>query len=787
MNGKLRRLSKISFDELRVRSAQAVSAFAERQNWSRYANLISDDSFTSLLDKRVFSGGGIPRLLECRDYFRSRSKTVFFKSFSNAESTIATLRQRWPNAELELVREADRLAAGVFDLLGFRNLSFGQPIDWHLEPIAGKRAPLAHWSRLDFLDSSVAGDKKIIWELNRHQYFTVLGQAYWLTGNEEYAQTFVQHLESWMEQNPPKIGINWASSLEVSFRSISWLWAFHFFKDSPALTPAVFLSALKFLYLQARHIETFLSTYFSPNTHLTGEALGLFYLGVTFPEFKEAKRWRETGRDILLAELDRHVKADGVYFEQTSYYHRYTADFYTHFLILAHANDIEVSPAVEEKLTALLDHLMYITRPDGTTPLFGDDDGGRLTHLTRKGANDFRETLATGAALMARPDYKFVASGAGIETLWLLGADGLRSLDALQAREPEQQSRAFPEGGYYVMRDDWSPTANYLLFDCGPHGVANCGHAHADALSFELAANGHTMLVDPGTYTYTGSKELRDWFRNSAAHNTVTIDDQSSSVSDGPFSWQESAIAQCHTWIVEPRFDYLAASHRGYERLPDPVAHMRSVLFLKRDYWIIRDQIRSSDPHHLKLWFHFDTGVAPLSSKNDVYVVSENAHTTRLQLSVCAPGGEWTKEHGWVSSCYGEKEEAPVFAFNLTARGATEIVTFLLPQTSGVQRRPVVREIKATEGRAFEINVDGRHDVLLLRGMPGETAGWVETTRLASDFEMTWARFANDQAGLPDEIVLILGQSFEVDGRHLVDSENIIESMTATRFGEEFV
>ena len=104
-----------------------------------------------------------------------------------------------------------------------------------------------------------------------------------------------------MEQNPPKIGINWASSLEVSFRSISWLWALHFFKDSAALTPAVFLRALKFLYLQARHIETFLSTYFSPNTHLTGEALGLFYLGVMFPEFKEAKRWRETGREILLA------------------------------------------------------------------------------------------------------------------------------------------------------------------------------------------------------------------------------------------------------------------------------------------------------------------------------------------------------------------------------------------------------------------------------------------------------------------------------------------------------
>jgi hypothetical protein len=787
VKGKFRKLSQISFDELRVRSSQAVSAFTERRTWSGSARLVTDDAFLRLLDARKFPAGSVPAAARLQEYFRSRSEGRFFASFTKAGNTITALRQHFPKAESAIVGEADRIAGGNFDLLGFRNLSFGKPIDWHLEPVAGKRAPLEHWSRLDFLDSSVAGDKKIIWELNRHQYFVVLGQAYWLTGDERYARTFVEHLESWIEQNPPKTGINWASSLEISFRSISWLWAFHFFKDSPTFTSAVFLRALKLLYLHARHIETFLSTYFSPNTHLTGEALGLFYLGTVFPEFKEAKRWRETGRRILLSELDRHVKPDGVYFEQTSYYHRYTTDFYIHFLILSRASGEEVPPAVEAKLTQLLEHLLYTMRPDGTTPLFGDDDGGRVMMLTRRPANDFRETLATGAALFARPDYKFAAGDAGAEALWLLGTEGLRILDDLQALEPAQQSRAFPDGGYYVMRDGWSARANYLLFDAGPHGTANCGHAHADALAFELAANGRTLLVDPGTYTYTGSKELRDWFRSSAAHNALTIDEQSSSVPDGPFSWQSTASCQCHVWMAESRFDYLAASHNGYEGLPDPVEHLRSVLFLKGDYWIIRDQIRSAAEHQIKLWFHFDTGVAPLSSKNDVYVVSENAHSTRLQLSICAPGGEWTREGGWVSSCYGEKGEAPVFGFKLAARGATELVTFLLPQTSGVHPRPVVREIEATEGRAFEINVDGKHDVLLLRGMAGETAGWVETTRLAADFEITWARFANEQARLPDELVLIGGQTLEVEGRRIVNSGDRIESVTVTRFGDEFV
>ena len=169
-------------------------------------------------------------------------------------------------------------------------------------------------------------------------------------------------------------------------------------------------------------------------------------------------------------------------------------------------------------MKALLDHLMYITQPDGTTPLFGDDDGGRLIMLDRSPANDFRATLSTGAALFARPDYKFVAAGPAEETLWLLGVSGLESLDQVVEEEPAKNSVAFESGGYYVMRDGWTDTANYLLFDCGPHGWANCGHAHADALAFELSANGRPLLVDPGTCTYTGAKDLRDWFRSSAAH-----------------------------------------------------------------------------------------------------------------------------------------------------------------------------------------------------------------------------------------------------------------------------
>lgn len=710
--------------------------------------------------------------------FRDRTKPKFFAGLTNRKATIQELRSRYPNADSEIVKRAKSIVAGRFDLLGFKDLGFGEPIDWHLEPVSGKRAPLIHWSRLNYLDADVAGDQKVVWELNRHQYFVTLGQAYWLTGSEEYLQTFVKHLNSWMDQNPPKVGINWVSSLEVAFRSISWIWALHFFKESPALNAQTFLRTLKFLYLSARHLETYLSTYFSPNTHLTGEALGLFYLGTLLPEFKESDRWRRTGLRILTEQLSRHVKADGVYFEQSSYYHRYTTDFYNHLFILLRANGQAVPVELETKLGALLDHLMYITRPDGTTPFFGDDDGGRLVTLDRQASNDFRGTLSTGAALFGRSDYKYVADGAAEETLWLLGPDGLRELDLIEPSEPARQSVAFEDGGYYVMRDGWSATANYLRFDCGPHGTLNCGHAHADALSFDLAARGHTMLVDPGTYTYTSSKEMRDWFRSSLAHNTLTVDGQSSSVSDGPFSWKTVARCEQLNWIAEDRFDYVEGRHDGYTRLPEPATHTRAILFLKRDYCVLRDRVISHGEHRLDVHFHFDPSRSVDISNGSVRL-TENSEVPGLETVAFGGNGAWRKEEGWVSQCYGEKRPAPAVVFSAT--GVAEIVTFIIPLYGGQISEHSVREVEAIGGKAFEITGENTLDIVMIGN-----GTRVEMSRLASDCEWTWARFSDSGSRVPEEFVIIGGHTLELEGREILKSARRINYLVATRTRDQF-
>ncbi len=792
MRSALKKMSKLkgrSAEEIRARLTQALAARGEAYGLSRQARLPGEAELLRSLVAVEFWKEQEVSADTLLANFRNRTEPKFFAGFDDSNAMRLELQQlRDSQTEQLLLERAGRITEGNFDLLGAHNLDFGKDVDWHLEPVSGKRTPLEHWSQVDYLDPDVAGDKKFIWELNRHQYFCTLGRAYWLAGDELYAETFARHIESWMNGNPPKLGINWASSLEIAFRAISWLYALCFFRNSPHLTAPLFSRILRYLYLHARHLETYLSTYFSPNTHLTGEALGLFYLGTLLPQFRRAKRWRSTGKRILLAALDRHVYSDGVYFEQSSYYHRYTADFYTHFLILARRNDEHLpGQVIEEKLTALLDHLMYISRPDGTTPLFGDDDGGRLVMLGESAPDDFRSTLSTGALLFHRTDYKYVAGKLAEETLWLIGSEAARSFDDLAAETPAHTSRAFPDGGYYVMRGGWSDTSDYLLLDCGAHGSLNCGHAHADALSFNLAANGRTLLVDPGTYTYTGSKKMRDLFRSSAAHNTLVIDGESSSVPDDAFTWRTVAQSTVSAWHSCERFDFFKGAHDGYRRLPAPADHSRSILFLKNDYWIARDEVTTAGAHRYDLNLHFPPNVTPLiaagnpSDAKRIPHISANApeeNSAGLDVFACSNDGEWRIGSGLVSRCYGESSAAPVAVFSSSAKGAYELITFLIPRLKDAAQVRV-KEVEAEGGRAFEVrhDDDGKSfDVVCFREHDA-----IETRQFSSDFAWIWARFHQPRAHIPCELILIDGHRFAFDGQEMFASAARV-SYAALRF-----
>ena len=280
MSVRRRRARLMSLDELLCRGRQATTKWLERTGTLSPAGV----GRCQPLD--------VERRLEA-------ARQRFFEGAVN-DQTPRLLIEVMPTIRDEIVAAADSACRGRFDLLGYSGLSFGEPVDWHRDPISGLRAPLRHWSLLNVLDRAEVGDHKVVWELNRHQWLVVLGEAYRLTGDERYAAAFAAAVRHWLRANPPAMGINWASSLEVALRLIAWCWTLFLFSGSPSLSGDLAAEILGAIGAHAAHVERYLSSYFSPNTHLTGEALGLFYAGVLLAEDARAARWRARGAEILV-------------------------------------------------------------------------------------------------------------------------------------------------------------------------------------------------------------------------------------------------------------------------------------------------------------------------------------------------------------------------------------------------------------------------------------------------------------------------------------------------------
>src|ERR1700745_1827838 len=257
--------------------------------------------------------------------FAKRRGRFFFTAAEVPE--IGELLRRGPGTGAGILTNAERICAHRFDLLGYENLDYGPEIDWHLDLVHGKRGPRRPWFQISYLDFEEVGDAKITWELNRHQHLVTLAKAYRLSGEERFASEIVSQWKHWQSQNPYPIGMNWASSLEVAFRSLSWIWTYFLLEDTPAMTPELQREWLRGLGLSGRHIDTYLSIYFSPNTHLLGEAVALFFLGTLFPDLPHAARWKQRGWQVILEAARTQVRGGGFLFRTVHLLSRVCAGF----------------------------------------------------------------------------------------------------------------------------------------------------------------------------------------------------------------------------------------------------------------------------------------------------------------------------------------------------------------------------------------------------------------------------------------------------------------------------
>ena len=274
----------------------------------------------------------------------SESRGRFYCDPEDVPRVIEVLRRRMPEQADAILARAERILNGRFDLLGRHGLDFGHDIDWSLDPVHGKRAPFIPWPAIRFLNFAEMGDHKVIWELNRLQFLVTLAKAYRMTGDERFAAGLEDLWYDWRRKNPYPMGVNWASTLEVAFRTLSLMWAAFLLEGTPADSEAFQRDTTREIARSAWYISRFLSTYFSPNTHLLGEGTALLLIGLRYPGLADAGQWRKTGWRIVCEEARRQVRADGLHFEQSIYYHVYALDFFLHTRLMAARNSRRREP-----------------------------------------------------------------------------------------------------------------------------------------------------------------------------------------------------------------------------------------------------------------------------------------------------------------------------------------------------------------------------------------------------------------------------------------------------------
>ena len=699
---RLQRVRRLSAQEVQWRARSGLHTMSERAHARLAPPRWDREDITRVLDERTLSTLS-HRLLRRRDWLAvhdalasaiNSRQTRFVLEPRTAALLCERIRARWPHAPADGAARGEQMLGGSYDLLGFNAVPVVDVdglIDWHADPVHGRRAPRVFYADVPYLDPHV-GDHKVIWELNRHQHWLQLGRAALLTGDTRYARAICTQLGGWLAANPPLIGINWASMLEIAFRAISWTWTAHCLLavTSNAQSPTPndgqtfgswtmdggsspwLVDMFVALDRQLTHVERHLSYYFSPNTHLTGEALGLYVVGTALPELAGSARWARTGRRILLDEIGRQVLNDGGHVERSTHYQRYTLDFY---LLAARTarlvGDAEAAQRFEEAVERLADFTRVIADDTGRLPLIGDDDGGMLWPLTGRSCADVRDSLAVAATLLRRPE--LAPWGTAEEVLWILGPDAVAPLP--ESRSSTMPSRLLRETGYFVARGQ---DGTHAVLDVGVHGYLNGGHAHADALSLTLTLGGLPLLIDPGTSTYTHDAALRDRMRSSQSHNTVTLDGRSQSVPAGPFHWRSSVDAHIIANRCNPSFDWVEAMHEGYA----PTRHRRTILRSADAGWLVVDTIGGEGRHHAAAHWHVDP---------DWHVVADDGrfrcvHADGSSVWMLSNGGEpalfrgdESNGLGWYAPVYGLL--IPTSTVRLTNRGELpfSLVTWVAP------------------------------------------------------------------------------------------------------------
>lgn len=562
--------------------------------------------------------------------------------------------------EDKIISYAEKSLKGLHNLLGSGEVLLN-PIDWHSDFKSGSKWPPGKFFK-NYLQEEIDSfsDVKVPRELSRCHHLLKMGLAFKISKNEKYAKACIDQIEDWIDENPLMFSINWGCTMDVAIRAVNWIWTLSLISEYHKQNPTVLRKIQGSLYQHGWYIWRFpeKEIFYSSN-HYLSDISGLIHLGLLFNGMKEPKRWLEKGKIELFREIRLQILPTGMSYERSTSYNRLVLELILVPVLLLKSNGHEIPQDIWFRLEKMFEFIMYSLKPDGTTPIIGDQDNGRLLPLGNESVNDFRYLMSLGTVLFNRSDFKTFGNGFNSYCALLGGSEAITKWGYIAAIDLSLKSKAFPDAGIFILRD----RDNYLLFNATGKGMypelETGTHTHSDLLSFELFTYGKSFLIDPGSYMYTADAEMRMLFRSTKMHNTITVDGESQNIIKKEVLWDFSrdAIPEVTKWESDSDHDIIIAGHNGYSRLSEPVQHERSVMFDKvPEKWIVKDTLLGCGYHMFEWHFHFDTGIDFRINGNVVETICKDGKNISLTFDKVS-GIELKRESGLVSKSYGIKEE----------------------------------------------------------------------------------------------------------------------------------
>lgn len=395
---------------------------------------------------------------------------------------------------------------------------------------------------------------------------------------------WAQVLTSWLGAHPRPGRPAW-HPYPTSQRILAWAAALSMVEGWPAPVRSPLVAAL---WRQARYLGRTVEHEIGGN-HVLKNATALVVAGASF----SSKQLLERGLRLLRRETERQILPDGGHEERSTSYHREVCHDLRSVCDVLERAAVGVPGWLRTAADRAIAWQAAMAGPDGCLPLLNDAWEGSPV----------------------------VSPG------------------------PASRAELLRDSGYAVLRHGHDG----LTFDVGPVSPPHLPpHAHADVLSLVVWADGEPLVVDPGSFTYTG--EWRDRLRGTAAHNTVELDGRNQCELWGDFRVAYPPRVGAAPLRRHEGVTVASGWHDGYRRLPVPARHCRSVVWCPGEGLVVVDLVRSRGPHAVRSSLHLAPGVS----------LDDERSFGPFRITALGPNPHLRRAEGYYAPYLGTRVAAPL-------------------------------------------------------------------------------------------------------------------------------